>query len=324
MGAVPSSVVADYDCSNVDNLRPVAVHEGKPCVVFKKSDKARYLSMMKHILIGKFSHGRPTIALIKEFFVNLKLKGELLLLVANTIRKPLRVDSHNVNRVKLGTASVCIELDVSKPLMHETWISFVDDEDLDIVEGFSQKVEYESVPPYSSKCFHMGFKEDDCKRDFELEKSKGHEAPHVYRRRNYRRVVNPEKVMQSKGVNIDEKNKAPMQSTGQDTNVASISGTKEVNDDYVAPAVTPYVRHGHLVEKWIKMIYNKHKVVPEKVVPEKKSVPIANYFDAFANIRDDDGAELKATPHVDDVDLKSDRCETGNKVTNVIVEAGLA
>ncbi|KAG9154501.1 hypothetical protein Leryth_027691 [Lithospermum erythrorhizon] len=31
---------------------------------------------MKYVLVGKFSHGRPPIGLIKEFFVNLKLKGD--------------------------------------------------------------------------------------------------------------------------------------------------------------------------------------------------------------------------------------------------------
>ncbi|GAA0154290.1 hypothetical protein LIER_12317 [Lithospermum erythrorhizon] len=100
-------------------------------------------------------------------------EGEGLLSVANTIGKPLRVDFHNVNRVKLGSASVCIELDVSKTLMHETWISFVDDENPDIVEGFWQKVDYDSVPSYCSKCLHMGHKVDDCKGDMQKEQRRG-------------------------------------------------------------------------------------------------------------------------------------------------------
>ncbi|GAA0174551.1 hypothetical protein LIER_27922 [Lithospermum erythrorhizon] len=45
---------------------------------------------------------------------------EGLFSVANSIGKPLTIDSHNVNRVKLGTASVCVDLDASKPLMKET------------------------------------------------------------------------------------------------------------------------------------------------------------------------------------------------------------
>ncbi|GAA0169436.1 hypothetical protein LIER_40759 [Lithospermum erythrorhizon] len=73
-------------------------------------------------------------------------EGEGLLSVANSIGKPLRVDSHNVNRVKLGTPSVCVELDVSKPLMKETWMSFVDDEDPTVVDGFWQSVEYDNNP----------------------------------------------------------------------------------------------------------------------------------------------------------------------------------
>ncbi|GAA0155290.1 hypothetical protein LIER_13051 [Lithospermum erythrorhizon] len=81
-------------------------------------------------------------------------EGEALLSVANSIGTPLRIDSHNVNRVKLGTASVCVELDVSKPLMNETWISFVDDEDPTIVvDGFWQKVVYDEVPPIVRNIF---------------------------------------------------------------------------------------------------------------------------------------------------------------------------
>ncbi|GAA0162883.1 hypothetical protein LIER_18883 [Lithospermum erythrorhizon] len=107
-------------------------------------------------------------------------EGEGLLSVANSIGRPLGIDSHNVNRVKLGTASVCVELDVSKPLMNETWVSFVDDEDHSIVDGFWQKVEYDGVSPYCSKCFHLGHKNDDCKLD--LEKEQGLKPPYVQRR----------------------------------------------------------------------------------------------------------------------------------------------
>ncbi|GAA0172703.1 hypothetical protein LIER_26474 [Lithospermum erythrorhizon] len=112
-------------------------------------------------------------------------EGEGLLKVANSIGKPLRVDSHNVNRVKLGMASVCVELDVSKLLMNETRVSFVDDEDPNVVEGFWHRVEYDSVPPYFSKCFHIGHKVDECKRDMEKEQGRGPMAPYVNRRRYY-------------------------------------------------------------------------------------------------------------------------------------------
>ncbi|GAA0140490.1 hypothetical protein LIER_35249 [Lithospermum erythrorhizon] len=80
-------------------------------------------------------------------------EGEGLLSVANSIGRPLRIDSHNVDRVKLGTASVCVELDVSKPLMNETWVSFADDKDHSIVDGFGQKVKYDDVPPIVQSVF---------------------------------------------------------------------------------------------------------------------------------------------------------------------------
>ncbi|GAA0175036.1 hypothetical protein LIER_28293 [Lithospermum erythrorhizon] len=156
-------------CLDSHELKPVGIHDGKPSIRFKKADKQRYLDLMKHVLVGKFSHGRPTIAIIKEFFIALKLKGayniplydakhliiecdlledytrlwelaltpvwvhfpglpiflyeeDCLLLVAYSIGKPFRIDALNTNRVKLGIASVCVELDVSKPLVDKVWV----------------------------------------------------------------------------------------------------------------------------------------------------------------------------------------------------------
>ncbi|GAA0154891.1 hypothetical protein LIER_43298 [Lithospermum erythrorhizon] len=140
--------------------------------------------------------------------------------------RPLRIDSHNVNRVKLGTASVSVELDVSKPLLNETWVSFVNDEDPSIVDGFWQKVEYDDVPPYCSKCFHLGHKNDYCKRD--LEKEQGLKPPYVQRRRQYRRVVNPTQPVPNNSV-IDGKKKGVMNHVPSN-NGASTSGTKDSDE----------------------------------------------------------------------------------------------
>ncbi|GAA0174300.1 hypothetical protein LIER_27721 [Lithospermum erythrorhizon] len=125
-------------------------------------------------------------------------EGDSLLSVANSTGKPLRIDSHNVNRVKLGTASACVELDVSKPLMKETWL-------------------------------------DDCKRDLDKEQGKGPKPTYINRRRSYRRVVNPAKSDNQKAIVTDEKNKNSEPHVSP-SNVASSSGTKasdENKDDFV-------------------------------------------------------------------------------------------
>ncbi|GAA0166116.1 hypothetical protein LIER_21346 [Lithospermum erythrorhizon] len=163
-------------------------------------------------------------------------EGEALLSVANSIGTPLKIDSHNVNLVKLGTASVCVELDVSKPLMNETWVSFVDDEDPTIVvDGFWQKVVYDDVLPYCSKCFHMGHKVDDCKRDFEKEQRKGPQATNVHRRRQYRRVVNLAKAAPLKWVVNDVKKKGVLDPVLVG-HVASSSGLENVGEEEKAIA----------------------------------------------------------------------------------------
>ncbi|GAA0186746.1 hypothetical protein LIER_34034 [Lithospermum erythrorhizon] len=220
----------------VTDLRPISVRDGKPSVNFKKSDKQAFIQDMNYVLVGKFSHGRPKLDAIKEFFVNMKFKGEFnisiydpkhlfieltlledrnklwmkqvwfisslpmrifkwdanfnpkikssirpvwvsfpglplylfnecgLASVANTIGKPIRSDSFNINRVKLGVAIVCVELDISKARCHSVWVNFEDEEDRTLDEGFWQAVEYEFIPPFCVECSHIGHTQEACKR----------------------------------------------------------------------------------------------------------------------------------------------------------------
>ncbi|GAA0162930.1 hypothetical protein LIER_18920 [Lithospermum erythrorhizon] len=122
---------------------------------------------------------------------------EGLLSVANSIGKLLTIDSLNTNRVKLGVASVCVELDVSKPLVDQVWVSFEDDDHQENNEGFWQRVEYDETPKYCSKCFHMGHSLEECKHDFEKERLRAVKGkmeivakPRYVRRCHYRRVYN--------------------------------------------------------------------------------------------------------------------------------------
>ncbi|KAG9157088.1 hypothetical protein Leryth_022384 [Lithospermum erythrorhizon] len=57
------------------SLKPTLVYQGKPSVVFTRTDEKVLLESMKPVLVGKFTHDRPPIGLIKEFFVSLKLRG---------------------------------------------------------------------------------------------------------------------------------------------------------------------------------------------------------------------------------------------------------
>ncbi|GAA0162882.1 hypothetical protein LIER_18882 [Lithospermum erythrorhizon] len=58
-------------------------------------------------------------------------------------------------------------------------------------------------------------------------------------------------------------------------NGVSSFGTKANDEMAHAPAVTPYVRRGHVIEKWIKKLYTKSNVTK---VPEKEVVPTTNSF----------------------------------------------
>ncbi|GAA0182773.1 hypothetical protein LIER_30423 [Lithospermum erythrorhizon] len=176
-----------------------------------------------------------------------------------------------------------------------------DDENPNIVvDGFWQTVEYEDVPPYCSKCLHMGHRLEHCKRDLEKEQGKGQKAPYVNRRRPYRRVVNPAKSEIQKGIVIDEKKKTIVPQVSSH-NVASSSGTKEGAEIRTILTQTPYIRCGHVVEKWIKKLYTKNN---SQVIPEKEGVSTTNSFAALENAIDEEygldgmerGAEFKIAP----------------------------
>ncbi|KAG9144927.1 hypothetical protein Leryth_026357 [Lithospermum erythrorhizon] len=316
-------------CLDSHDLKPVGIHDGKPSIRFKKADKLRYLDLMKHVLVGKFSHGRPTIAIIKEFFIALKLKGaynislydakhliiecdlledytrlwvrliwfiknypmrifkwtadfdsskesaltpvwvhfpglpiflyeeEGLLSVANSIGKPLRIDALNTNRVKLGVASVCVELDVSKPLVDKVWISFEDEDCPDNNEVVLHQFKIYEIPHYCSKCFHMGHSVENCKRDLEKERMQAEKGkmemgpkPSYVKRRNLRRVYNPKAAHPSKTPKPAD-------------NVASTSASVPENNDDFVKFPKPSVRRGGAIQKWIERL-NQRKLRPKR------------------------------------------------------------
>ncbi|GAA0140607.1 hypothetical protein LIER_44051 [Lithospermum erythrorhizon] len=89
---------------------------------------------------------------------------EPLLSIANSIGQPLKIDHNNIKRVKLGQASVCVAMDVSKPVRDKVWVAFEEEDSEVMLEGFWQSVRYEHYPSYCPECGHLGHSEADCKR----------------------------------------------------------------------------------------------------------------------------------------------------------------
>ncbi|GAA0169219.1 hypothetical protein LIER_23749 [Lithospermum erythrorhizon] len=208
---------------------------------------------MKHVLVGKFCHGRPTIAIIMESFIALKLKG---------------------------VASVCVELDVSKPLVDKVWVSFEDDDYSDDNEGFWQRVDYDEIPQYYSKCFHMGHSVETCKRDFEKERMQAEKGkmeigakPAYVKRRNYRRVYNPKAAQPSKIPKPDD-------------SIASTSVLIPEKKDDPEKFPKPTVRRGQVIKKWMEKL-NQKKTAAEEVVLTKNT---------FASLSVDQG-EIQPEPN---------------------------
>ncbi|GAA0165199.1 hypothetical protein LIER_20662 [Lithospermum erythrorhizon] len=85
--------------------------------------------------------------------------------IANVVGNPIRVDPNNLNRTKLNSAQVCVELDVAAPLIDSVWIGFEEEESQDILDGFWVKVFYDVIPPpFCTSCYHIGHAMGVCKR----------------------------------------------------------------------------------------------------------------------------------------------------------------
>ncbi|KAG9135546.1 hypothetical protein Leryth_022276 [Lithospermum erythrorhizon] len=58
---------------------------------------------------------------------------------------------------------VCVELDVSKPLIDSIWVFFEEDESNVMLDGFLVRVYYDVLPDYCLSCLHLGLNLEACK-----------------------------------------------------------------------------------------------------------------------------------------------------------------
>nr|GMD42185.1 TMV resistance protein N-like [Ipomoea batatas] len=144
--------------------------EGKPAVRFSKDEWGRLAEIEERVtLVGKFSKGRPPLELIREKFQStFSLTGSAhvgsLDLRHILIRFSREDDCEKV--LAKGLAMVA-----GKPMRLTRWSPdwstrkesplaavWVDPED-----GFWQRLEYENVPSFCSKCFKLGHLLTSCK-----------------------------------------------------------------------------------------------------------------------------------------------------------------
>ncbi|XP_051121130.1 protein transport protein sec31-like [Andrographis paniculata] len=80
---------------------------------------------------------------------------DLLFTVAAGIGTPLKVDTPTATRSRCSHARVCVEIDLTKPLLHAF--------EIDVGTGvLEQKVIYERLPSFCSLCRHLGHKAEAC------------------------------------------------------------------------------------------------------------------------------------------------------------------
>ena len=58
-------------------LRPVTTYKGEAAVIFSKEDADRLAAPFRWTLVGKFSHGRPTLEDIRKFLASLNLRDHV-------------------------------------------------------------------------------------------------------------------------------------------------------------------------------------------------------------------------------------------------------
>lgn len=80
---------------------------------------------------------------------------EALFEIGKLIGKPIKVDGYTANKSKLNQASVCIELDITKPRPTHVWINLLD-------SGMAVKVSYSQIPAYCTCCKKLGHEVYHC------------------------------------------------------------------------------------------------------------------------------------------------------------------
>ncbi|GAA0160576.1 hypothetical protein LIER_39063 [Lithospermum erythrorhizon] len=118
------------------------------------------------------------------------------------LNRPLKIDHNNKSRVKLGQASVCVALDVSKEIKDQVWIGFAEEDTDRMIEGFWQPVHYDNYPYFCTDCCHLGHSLNECKRkkeqavegpvDVPVEQGKNEKGAQKLDKIPFRRVSMPE------------------------------------------------------------------------------------------------------------------------------------
>lgn len=90
---------------------------------------------------------------------------EALFELVKPIGRPLRVDNHTANLSRLDKVRVCVEIDLSKPLLKNICVKALD-------SNFTLNVHYEDLPNYCSFCSRQGHLEANCHVKFPEKKKK--------------------------------------------------------------------------------------------------------------------------------------------------------
>lgn len=80
---------------------------------------------------------------------------EALYEIGKLIGKLVKLDGYTANRSKLNQATICIEVDVSKPLIRHVWLQVLG-------KGVAIKVSYSKVPHFCTACKKLGHLESNC------------------------------------------------------------------------------------------------------------------------------------------------------------------
>ncbi|XP_027060814.2 uncharacterized protein [Coffea arabica] len=67
----------DYITASPIRVRPVTTYKGEAAVIFSKEDADRLAAPFRWTLVGKFSHGRPTLEDIRKFLASLNLRDHV-------------------------------------------------------------------------------------------------------------------------------------------------------------------------------------------------------------------------------------------------------
>ncbi|KAL0292648.1 UNVERIFIED_CONTAM: hypothetical protein Scaly_2580500 [Sesamum calycinum] len=177
----PLPPLVSFDTASFWPLGMLTRDQGMKVLRFSSEEIARLSQSFRYALVGKFSHGYPSMQHLRRWMLAQGFRGDFSvgaindrhvfikfaleedytklwiksICITRLLGTPLRTDVSTATLVRPSVARVCVEINFLEPLQTEIGLGFG-------TEMIIQPVVYERLPKYCATCKHLGHDDYEC------------------------------------------------------------------------------------------------------------------------------------------------------------------